>query len=723
MTLKITHKHATTTGTPPTASDIDVGELAINAADAEIYTKDTAGVVQPFKRKFLQSGTGAVARLIESKLQDAVSVKDFGAEADGTTDDTVAIQAAVNSGKSLIFPQGAYKVTSTINAVDLKLTGDDAVIVGFNGSGFSVTNSVCISGHLTFQGFENSTDREGQATNYTTSAIYFPVGAQIQHMRIGRNVKFYRCRHAVRFGSDSSDTATDSTGNLFGPSWFYASAEECVNPVHLHCIYSDLEIAHGTYKNIIGSGRTVAAISCSMDNLIATSPIYEQTSKIFVHHLIIDTVVNRTTTGDSSPGNAYECTGIRIMGQLITVDNIIGKDVTGVNYDCELIYIKGSNFSVTNVLSINCGSQEGAIALKGLDPTDTAGTSVPGGRGLINNVRIFFDNYAYDNDGTNVSLDRTGIAINVPFDVSAGDNITVRGANSSSVVLNGQDAINANFTGSFKVLNPYRHTNGILLRGAFKNAKIKFDVVDPDLTGVNAFTAIRIVEVPNRGSTASYDFSNSSLYINSSETVSGVVSFAWFSYATVNLNVLKMNNVLFDVTAPNAADICAFEFDDGGNAVTGTFNKLIMRDWDFVNALPETEQLLRRGDYQFKEIDLDFSFKTFTTSNTTRYPLTIALDTNTQLAVDWEAVAFNQDTASQARWHRIGEAFYNNAGTATAVPSSSFTLVDVAGGTTGVNALLSPSSSIVRLGINGDTATEYVWSCRAIIKSTNSSFT
>lgn len=723
MTLKIIHKHGTTAGTPPVAGDIDVGEIAINAADATLYAKDTDGNVQQFISHFLSTESSAQRRTIIQKLQDIVSVKDFGAIGNGSADDTAAIQAAVNTGKTVFFPPGTYKQTSTISAANVLLKGENATVVGFNDKGFSVTNSVVIEGQLTFEGFEDSDDREGQAANYTTTVIYFPVGAQIQHMRIGRNVKFYRCRHGVRFGSDSSDIGVDTTGNLFGPSWFYASAEECVNPVHLHCVYSDLEIAYGAYKNIIGSGTVVAAASCAMDNLIATSPIYLQTSNIFVHHLIIDTVVNRTTTGDSTSSNTYECTGVRIMGQLISVDHIIGKDVTGVNSDCELVYIKGNNFSVTNILAHNCGSQEGAIALKGLDPTDTTGTSVPGGRGYINDIRVFFDNYIYNNNGTDVSLDRTGISINVPFEVFAGDNITIKGANDSSVVLNGQDAANANFTGTFKVLNPYRHSNGILLRGAFENAKIKCDVIDPDLTGVNSFTAIRVIEVVNNGSTASYDFGNSSLHVNTSETMSGVLSFVWFSYATVDLKMLKMNNMTFDVTAPNASNVCAFEFDDGGKTVTGSFDKLIMRDWDIVNALPETEQLLRRGAYQFKEIDLDFSFKTFTTSNTTRYPLTIALDTNTQLAVDWEAVAFNQDTASQARWHRIGEAFYNNAGTATAVPSSSFTLVDVAGGTTGVNALLSPSSSVVRLGINGDTATEYVWSCRAIIKSTNSSFT
>jgi hypothetical protein len=46
-------------------------------------------------------------------MRDIVSVKDFGAVGDGVTDDTVAIQAAINSGaKTIIFNDGTYKVTS-----------------------------------------------------------------------------------------------------------------------------------------------------------------------------------------------------------------------------------------------------------------------------------------------------------------------------------------------------------------------------------------------------------------------------------------------------------------------------------------------------------------------------------------------------------------------------------------------------------------------------------
>lgn len=68
---------------------------------------------------FLQSGSGATARTVQAKLRDWISVKDFGALGDGSTDDTSAIQAAINAidtlnGGTVYFPEGSYKTTSTL---------------------------------------------------------------------------------------------------------------------------------------------------------------------------------------------------------------------------------------------------------------------------------------------------------------------------------------------------------------------------------------------------------------------------------------------------------------------------------------------------------------------------------------------------------------------------------------------------------------------------------
>ena len=69
---------------------------------------------------------GSVGRTVHQKLQETVSVKDFGAVGDGVTDDTTAIQVALNSGATrIVFPQGTYYTDTlvTFSGQTLDLTG------------------------------------------------------------------------------------------------------------------------------------------------------------------------------------------------------------------------------------------------------------------------------------------------------------------------------------------------------------------------------------------------------------------------------------------------------------------------------------------------------------------------------------------------------------------------------------------------------------------------
>lgn len=74
--------------------------------------------------------TGAVARLIADGFGDYVSVKDFGALGNGVTNDTIAIQTAINAvaglgGGCIFFPAGNYIISNalTISNPSIKIKG------------------------------------------------------------------------------------------------------------------------------------------------------------------------------------------------------------------------------------------------------------------------------------------------------------------------------------------------------------------------------------------------------------------------------------------------------------------------------------------------------------------------------------------------------------------------------------------------------------------------
>lgn len=89
-----------------TQDNVPAGSLPLSGS---ITGSNGAGLIN-----YTSPASGAVTRTIASKLGDLISVKDFGALGNGTTDDTAAIAAAFTAcpvGGTVYFPQGNYPTT------------------------------------------------------------------------------------------------------------------------------------------------------------------------------------------------------------------------------------------------------------------------------------------------------------------------------------------------------------------------------------------------------------------------------------------------------------------------------------------------------------------------------------------------------------------------------------------------------------------------------------
>lgn len=99
----------------------DIPHIVDSLRDVENYPYDglfavagfgnAGGKGQNISNRCVKAEGSTELRALGERFADIVNVKDFGAKGDGVTDDTTAIQAAANTGKSLFFPEGDFILT------------------------------------------------------------------------------------------------------------------------------------------------------------------------------------------------------------------------------------------------------------------------------------------------------------------------------------------------------------------------------------------------------------------------------------------------------------------------------------------------------------------------------------------------------------------------------------------------------------------------------------
>lgn len=119
--------------------------------------------------------------------KDYTTPQMFGAKADGITDDSNAIFAAINASKTIVFPQGVYKCTAEIDISDKNVYAEKAILdfADFIGE-------CCITSTTNGTNIHGLNIKNASPSEYAVNLQYFANGCSCENLRITNSTKGIR---------------------------------------------------------------------------------------------------------------------------------------------------------------------------------------------------------------------------------------------------------------------------------------------------------------------------------------------------------------------------------------------------------------------------------------------------------------------------------------------------------------------------------------------------
>lgn len=395
-------------GPTPIAFYAAVGDFSIKLLDANgtlvlsapnvttrLDAANLTGSISAALISFLQFGTGAVARTVQDKLRDTVSVFDFmtaqeiaGVKA-GTflVDVTAPINAAISSGaREIFFPQGGYVVSSPINigatSVGVSLVGagrQATVIRNYGGPtpaiqsiGNVILNNTSI--RIADMSLEGSTGTgAGILLRYTSQAVIERVDS---YANGADGIAIELCAHVAV--NDCWCRANEASGLYVGPDSYFidvkggtfeaspfgsgvtvAKAAGALSPRYVTLVGCAFR-ANAVHNVSIGEARDVRIFGCSFE----TSSSYATTRHVSVNGgtglaaaIVVDACTffgnNATTTLVGLYANA--CEDVSVLNSVVdctgsTAYNLTASALRTRIFDNAVLFGTRTNASASTVV-------------------------------------------------------------------------------------------------------------------------------------------------------------------------------------------------------------------------------------------------------------------------------------------------------------------------------------------------------------------------------------
>ena len=382
-------------------------------------------------------GLGAITRTVSDKLGEWLSVKDFGAVGDGTTDDTVAINTAIDAALAgtgtLYFPPGTYAMSSQIVSTPILGVTNNVAQIGPK----TLTKNLILKG-------DKATIKCTRATEVVFMWLFNAndFGVSLEGLTFNLNQKAwvgFRIEDTVApsgFGTKTNEVIVDNC--IFENSFkTTTSLNDWTTNAGLVVIggYRHIKITNTTSRNHSRAVNTNTPLSSSTLGMLITqdfgNPINAFPQNILIDSCHIENILNSETTrstqnldtdGISMFGGFTDSAAFAPCKATVTNNTFINCKGRALKFQCDEIICTNNQTR----LSINCCGTTPAVNGFTLGSVfDIQGTT----GNISNNIFHYEQPLGTGNpfSPTNTDGDEGGFAIAIGFSgVSTGGALTTR---------------------------------------------------------------------------------------------------------------------------------------------------------------------------------------------------------------------------------------------------------------------------------------------------------